>query len=108
MPWMYKPVASDLFPPNSSDLTELGFPLDGPAPIYENDQTAILMVNANQPTPHVCHVDIQWFAINDWKEAGDIIMHFIPGILNPSDDLNKPLGWVLHTRHARHLMGYYT
>jgi len=91
-----------------SILTELGFPPDGPTPIYKDNQAAILMVNANQPTPPVQHVDIQWFAINDWKEVGDIVMHFIPGMLNPSNDLTKPLGWVLHTRHARRLMGYYT
>lgn len=27
----------------------------------------------------------------DWKDAGNVIMKFIPGIINPSDDLTKPL-----------------
>ena len=34
-------------------------------------------------------------------------MEHLPGILNPSDDLTKPLGWVLHARHARRSMGHY-
>ena len=34
-------------------------------------------------------------------------MVHIPGILNPSDDLTKPLGWVLHSRHCRRLMGHF-
>jgi hypothetical protein len=88
-------------------LTELGFPPDGPTPIYEDNQSAINMVNARVPTERSRHIDIQHFAIQDWKDAGDIIMAYIPGILNPADDLTKPLGWILHERHARRIMGHY-
>ena len=35
-------------------------------------------------------------------------MSFTPGKLNPSDALTKPLGWTLHNRHARRLMGHFT
>ena len=59
------------------------------------------MANARVPAERSRHVDTQHFAIQDWKEAGDIIMSFIPGIINPSDDLTKPLGWILHAQHAR-------
>ena len=45
--------------------------------------------------------------IQDWKEAGDIVMRHIPGIINSSDDLTKPLGWALHERHARRSMGHF-
>jgi len=65
------------------------------------------MINSQIPTERSRHIDIQYFAIQTWKENGDIIMHHIPGILNPSDDLTKPLGWVLHSCHARRLMGHY-
>ena len=34
-------------------------------------------------------------------------MAYIPGIINAADDLTKPLGWVLHERHARRLMGHF-
>ena len=66
------------------------------------------MINARQPTERSRHILIQFFAIQDWKDAGDIVLHHIPGILNPADDLTKPLGWVLHSRHARRLMGHFT
>ena len=88
-------------------LTELGFPPSGPTPIYEDNMSAINMINAKVPTERSRHIDIQHFAIQDWKDAGDILMRHVPGIINPSDDLTKPLGWVLHERHARRIMGHY-
>jgi hypothetical protein len=90
-----------------SILSELGFPQASPTPLYCDNQSAINMVNAKIPTDRSRHILIQHFAIQDWKDNGDIVMRFIPGVLNPSDDLTKPLGWVLHSRHARRLMGHY-
>jgi hypothetical protein len=49
----------------------------------------------------------QAFAIQDWKDNGDILMHHIPGVINPADSLTKPTGWVLHSRHCRRLMGHF-
>jgi len=88
-------------------MTDLGFPPKGPTIMYCDNQSAINMINARVPTEHSCHIDIQHFAIQDWKEAGAIVMEFISGVINPSDDLTKPLGWVLHDRHARRIMGHY-
>ena len=65
------------------------------------------MINAKVPTERSRHIDIQHFAIQDWKESGDLIMKHISGMINASDDLTKPLGWILHERHARRLMGHY-
>ena len=87
-------------------LTDLGFPQDAPTPLYCDNQSAINMINAKIPTERSHHILIQFFAIQDWKDLGDIILRFIPGIINPSDDLTKPLGWVLHARHSRRLMGH--
>ena len=88
-------------------MKELGFAQTEPTPLYEDNMSAIKMINARIPTERSRHIDIQHFAIQDWKDAGDIVMRHIPGILNPSDDLTKPLGWVLHGRHARRIMGHY-
>jgi hypothetical protein len=88
-------------------LRDLGFPQDEPTPIYEDNMSAIKMINARIPTERSRHIDIQHFAIQDWKEQGDIILIHIPGIINPADDLTKALGWILHSRHARRLMGHY-
>ena len=88
-------------------LTELGFPQLKPTRIFEDNASTIKIVNARVPTERTRHIDIRFFAIQGWKERGDIILHHIPGIINPSDDLTKPLGWVLHSRHAPQLMGQY-
>ena len=88
-------------------LKELGFPQHEPTPIYEDNMSAIKMINARIPTEHSHHINIQHFAIQDWKDDNVIVLYFIPGIINPLDDLTKPLGWVLHSCHAHHLMGHY-
>ena len=88
-------------------MKQLGFPPNEPTPLHCDNQSAINMIKARVPTERSCHIDIQHFAIQDWKDSGDIVMKFIPGVINPSDDLTKPLGWVLHERHARRIMGHY-
>jgi len=90
-----------------SMLTELGFPQLKPTQIFEDNESTIRIVNTRVPTERTRHIDIRFFAIQAWKEQGDIILHHIPGIINPSDDLTKPLGWVLHSCHAPRLMGHY-
>jgi len=71
--------------------------------------SALQIINNNtSPTEHTQPLDIQYFATQDWREEGDIIMKHIPGILNPSNDLTKPLGYVLHACHCQKIMGHYT
>ena len=53
-------------------LKELGFPQVNPTPIYEDNQSAINMINAKVPTERSRHIDIQFFAIQDWKDCGDL------------------------------------
>ena len=90
-----------------SVLEELGFPQTAPAPLHEDNASAIKMINAGKPTERSRHIDMQAFAIQQWKQKQLITMHHIPGVHNPSDDLTKPLGWVLHERHARRMLGHY-
>ena len=90
-----------------SVMSELGFPQDGPTPIYEDNESAITIVNSRKPTERSRHIDIRFFAIQDWKARGDIKLFHIPGAINPADDLTKPLGYVLHKRHARYIMGHH-
>jgi len=85
-------------------MTDLGFPPKGP--MHCDNQSAINVINARVLTERSRHIDIQHFATQDWKESGAIVMEFISGVINPSDDLTKPLGWVLHDRHARQIMGH--
>ena len=66
-----------------------------------------MIINAHVPTERTRHIDVRYFAIQDWKEEGSIEMLHIPGVINPADDLTKPLGWVLHAQHAQRFMGHY-
>ena len=90
-----------------SILHELGYSQPGPTVLYEDNEAAILMINASRPTPRARHIDIQHFAIQEWKANGEIILCHIPGIINPADALTKSLGSTLHYRHACRLMGHY-
>ena len=90
-----------------SILTELGFNQDKPTPIYEDNKPTIDIIASQKPTERTRHIDIRFFAIHDWThKSKDISLHHIPGVTNPSDDLTKPLGRVLHERHARYIMGH--
>ena len=91
-----------------SVLNELGFNQDEPTPIYEDNASAIEIINAQKPTERSRHIEIRFFAIQDWKMKGEIKMLHIPGVINPADDLTKPFGWILHSRHARYIMGHYS
>ena len=91
-----------------SILHDLKFTQEKPTKIFIDNESALKIINDNQaPTARTRHLDIRFFALQDWKIDGDILMEHIPGTLNPSDDLTKPLGWMLHARHCRRTMGHY-
>ena len=79
----------------------------GVTPLFVDNQAAIAMVNESRPTPRARHIEIQHFAIQEWRDKGDVVLRHCPGVINASDDLTKALGWVLHSRHARRSMGHY-
>jgi hypothetical protein len=90
-----------------SILSDIGFPQANPTVILEDNDSTISIVNSGVPTERSRHIDIPYFAIQDWKREGSIIMQHIPGKINPADAMTKPLGWVLHNRHARRFLGHY-
>ena len=73
-------------------LWQLGFIQEYPTPIYEYNDPTINIVNSSIPNEITRHIDVRFFYIQGWKEAVDVIMHHIPGIINPADDITKPLG----------------
>ena len=88
-------------------MNELKRTQTGPSPINEDNMAAIMMVNQSRPTTRTRHIDIQWFAIQEWKQAGDIVMQYINTSDNSADAMTKALGWVLHNKHAFRSMGHY-
>jgi hypothetical protein len=90
-----------------SVLEELGFAQTDLTPLYVDNQAAITMINENKPTPHSQHIDIQHFAIQEWRARRLIGLLHIPGIVNPADQATKAIGWTLHSRHAQRAMEHY-
>ena len=88
-------------------LIQLESMAPGASPMYIDNEAALAMINESRPTARARHIETQHFAIQEWCKAKDLYMRHIAGIINPSDDLTKPLGWVLHARHARRAMGHY-
>ena len=91
-----------------SILTDLGYNQPDPTLIYEDNDPTIKVINSRVPTERTRHIDIPYFAIQDWKARGSITMKHIPGTINAADALTKPCAWVLHNRHVRRLMGHFT
>ena len=90
-----------------SILQELNALCPGPTKLLIDNEATLKVINECRPTPRVRHVDIQHFAIQQWRKMGLIVMQHVSGIINPSDDLTKPLSWILHGRHARRNMGHF-
>jgi len=88
-------------------LHELGYTQTEPTPIYEDNDSAIKIVNHSRPTDRSRHVEIRYFALQHWRLMKDIILIHLPGVVNHADMLTKALGWVLHHRHAPYLMGHF-
>jgi hypothetical protein len=77
------------------------------SPLYEDNMAAIAMINERKPTPRSRHIDIQYFAIQEWRARGIIKMVHLPGVINNADQATKALSWTLHARHARRSSGHY-
>ena len=88
-----------------SVLSELGFAEKKPTQVYIDNSAAIDMINENKPTQRSRHIDIQLFAIQEWRENEELTVVHIPGILNPADVLTKPLGPTLFHRHVTRMLG---
>ena len=55
----------------------------------------------------VFSIEIQHFAIQEWRAKKEIFIRHIIGIIDHRDDLTKAVGWILHSRHAHRGMGHY-
>ena len=89
-------------------LIELKFAQDEPTKVHIDNLPALQIINENTPpTERSRHMDIRFFSLQDWRQEGDLVMVHTKGTLNMGDDLTKSLGWVLHARHCRRMMGHY-
>ena len=78
-----------------------------PTKIFMDNIAAIHIINENKPTSRTRHLEVQHFAVQRWREQGDIVMKHIGGLMNATDGLTKALAWLLHSRHAYRLLGHF-
>ena len=91
-----------------SVLCKLGLKQTDLMQIYKGNKPMIDIVSSQKPTEQTRHINICLFAIQDSiHKSRDVLLLHIPVVINPLDNLTKPLGRVLHERHARYITGHY-
>ena len=89
-----------------SILEEINVPQTSATILHIDNNGALLMGNAQQPTRRTKHVDIKKFALLDWVEHDLVLMKRIHTNDNSADGLTKSLGRILHYRHFDYIMGH--
>jgi hypothetical protein len=74
--------------------------------IYEDNDAATAMANAQKPTTRTRHMDIRYFALTEWVERDLVILERIHTSVNEADHLTNILDRTLFYRHVDHLMGH--
>ena len=87
-------------------LWELGIPQHAATVIYEDNDGATAMANAQKPTSRTRHMDILFFALSEWVERDLVILQRIHTSVNEADHLTKVLDRTLFYKHVDHLMGH--
>ena len=88
-----------------SILDQLGIPQKEATTLYEDNQGALLMANAQQPTKRTRHMDIKTFALQEWVERDLIRLKRINTTDNYSDVMTKATGRTLFYRHTNYILG---
>ena len=86
-------------------LDQMGLDQNKATILFEDNEGALQMANAQQPTRRTRHMDIKHFAIQDWIEHDLIALHRIETTNNISDGFTKQLGRSLFHKHRDTLMG---
>jgi hypothetical protein len=88
-------------------LWVLNIPQEAATVLYENNDGATAMANAGKPTSRSRHIDIKYYAIQEWIERDLIVLHRIDTALNMADHYyTKPLPRIiLFYRHNDFNMG---
>ncbi len=88
-----------------SILDEIGLPQDEATVLYEDNQGALLLANAQQPTKRTRHMDIKNFALQDWVKEDLIRLIRISTNDNYADVMTKATARTLFYRHMNYIMG---
>mmetsp|Transcript_23363 Transcript_23363/g.33516 ORF Transcript_23363/g.33516 Transcript_23363/m.33516 type:complete len:1554 (+) Transcript_23363:3270-7931(+) len=88
-----------------SILDDLDIPQDEATVLFEDNNGALMMANAQQPTRRTRHMDIKHFSLLDWVERDLLILQSITSSDNPADAMTKMLPKQLFYRHLDTYMG---
>jgi hypothetical protein len=84
----------------------LGIPQQAASIIFEGNDGAIAMANAQKPTTHTWHMDIKSFALAEWVERDLMILKRVNAAINTADHFAKILDSTLFYRHVDFIMGH--
>ena len=88
-----------------SILDDMGVHQNSATTLYEDNQGALLMANAGQPTKRTRHMETKHFAIQHWVDTDLLTLHRISTSDNESDAMTKNLPRTLFYRHVDYIMG---
>ena len=88
-----------------SILDEINIPQDQATTLFIDNNGALMMGNAQQPTCRTKHMDIKKLVLQDWVQKELILMKRIGTHDNYSDALTKAMGRQLHYRHNEYILG---
>ena len=88
-----------------SILNKIGVDQNEATTLFIDNNGALLMGNAQQPTRRTRHMDIKHFSLLDWIERDLILMKRINTSDNSADTLTKSLGCNLFYRHNDYILG---
>lgn len=86
-------------------LQEIGIPQSKASILYEDNQGALLMAQAGQPTKRTKHIDIKHFALQSWVEEDLLQLKRINTCDNSADVLTKATPRTIFYRHCNHILG---
>ena len=83
-------------------MAQIGIPLHHATMLYEDNQDALLMGQAGQPTKYT---EIKHFAIQSWVEQDLLQFNMIQTSDNSADAFTKATARTLFYHHTNHIMG---
>ena len=86
-------------------MAEIGLPQHHATVLFEDNQGALLMAQAGQPTKRTKHIDTRYYAIQSWVERDMIQFKRICTTDNSADSMTKATARTLFYRHNQHIMG---
>ena len=88
-----------------SILNQINVPQDKATVLHIDNNGALLMGNAQQPTRRTRHMDLRKFSILEWIKRDLLVMQRISTSDNCADVLTKQTGRQLFYRHYDYIMG---